>query len=43
MPGKTGLAFVEFEDENSAGTAMNGLQGFKVTSEDHIKVTYAKK
>ena len=43
MPGKTGLAFVEFEDENSAGTAMNGLQGFKMTASNNIKIAYAKK
>jgi len=43
VPGKTGLAFVEFEDENSAGTAMNGLQGFKMTASNNIKIAYAKK
>lgn len=43
VPGKDGIAFVEFEDEMQATVAMNGLQGFKVTSEDHIKITYAKK
>ena len=43
VPGKSGLAFVEFEDENSAGTAMNGLQGFKMTATNTIKIQYAKK
>jgi len=43
VPGKTGLAFVEFEEENSAGTAMNGLQGFKMTASNTIKIQYAKK
>lgn len=43
VPGKDGIAFVEFGDEMQATVAMNGLQGFKVTGEDHIKVTYAKK
>ncbi len=43
VPGKDGIAFVEFGDEMQATVAMNGLQGFKVTSEDHIRITYAKK
>ena len=78
VPGKDGIAFVEFEDETQvqntfvlhtccrfpalfelcdslknstahdraalqATVAMNGLQGFKVTAEDHIRLTYAKK
>ena len=43
VPGKDGIAFVEFGDEMQATVAMNGLQGFKVTGEHHIKVTYAKK
>ena len=30
VPGKDGIAFVEFEDEMQATVAMNGLQGFKV-------------
>jgi len=43
VPGKEGIAFVEFGDEMQATVAMNGLQGFKVTGEDHIKIVYAKK
>jgi len=43
VPGKDGIAFVEFEDEMQATVAMNGLQGFKVTAEDHIRLSYAKK
>ena len=43
VPGKDGIAFVEFGDEMQATVAMNGLQGFKVTSDDHIRITYAKK
>jgi RNA recognition motif-containing protein len=43
VPGKDGIAFVEFADEMQATVAMNGLQGFKVTSDDHIRITYAKK
>jgi len=43
VPGKDGIAFVEFGDEMQGTVAMNGLQGFKVTSDDHIRITYAKK
>eukprot|EP01050_Picozoa_sp_SAG11_P008944 SAG11_NODE_812_length_7059_cov_5.203017_8_plen_274_part_00 len=43
VPGREGIAFVEFEDEMQATVAMNGLQGFKVTAEDHIRVSYRKK
>ena len=43
VPGKDGIAFVEFGDEMQATVAMNGLQGFKVTSDYHIRITYAKK
>jgi len=43
VPGKTGMAFVEFEDETQAGVAMNGLQGFKMTQTNTIKIQYAKK
>ena len=38
VPGKAGIAFVEFGSDAQAGVAMAGLQGFKVTptnDEDH--------
>ena len=31
VPGGKGLAFIEFTDEVTAGTALAGLQGFKLT------------
>jgi len=43
VPGKAGIAFVEFTTEGQAGVAMNGLQGFKVTAEHSMRITYAKK
>eukprot|EP00967_Tisochrysis_lutea_P046807 scaffold56965_cov25-Tisochrysis_lutea.AAC.1 len=43
VPGKSGLAFVEFESELQAGVAMNGLQGFKITPTNLMKITYAKR
>jgi len=43
IPGKAGMAFVDFEDESMAGVAMNGLQGFKMTQTHTIRIAYAKK
>ncbi|KAI8909453.1 hypothetical protein DFJ77DRAFT_472557 [Powellomyces hirtus] len=43
VPGKSDIAFVEYESEVQAGTAKQSLNGFKITPEKEIKVTYAKK
>jgi U2 small nuclear ribonucleoprotein B'' len=43
VPGKPGIAFVEYASEASAGTAMLGLQGFKITADRTMKITFAKK
>lgn len=43
VPGKQGIAFVEFESEADAGVAMNGLQHFKITPTHLMVISYAKK
>ena len=43
VPGKTGIAFVEFENEAQASQAKDTLQGFKLTPTNAIKITFAKK
>jgi U2 small nuclear ribonucleoprotein B'' len=43
VPGKAGISFVEFESELQSGVAMNGLQGFKITPTNLMKITYAKR
>ncbi|KAI7727893.1 hypothetical protein M8C21_010182 [Ambrosia artemisiifolia] len=40
---KPGIAFVEFEDENESSTAMQSLQGFKITPQNSMAISYAKK
>lgn len=40
---KPGIAFIEFEDENQSLVAMEALQGFKVTPQNPMAITYAKK
>ncbi|XP_021716794.1 U2 small nuclear ribonucleoprotein B''-like [Chenopodium quinoa] len=40
---KPGIAFVEFDDEDKAAIAMQALQGFKVTPQNPMEITYAKK
>jgi len=42
VPNKPGIAFVEFTDAYSAGVAKEGLQGFKITPELQMKITFAK-
>jgi U2 small nuclear ribonucleoprotein B'' len=42
VPGKAGIAFVEFGDAIQATAAKNGLQGFKITTEKPMRVTFAK-
>ena len=36
-------AFIEFDDESTAGHAKDTLQGFKVTPSCQLKITFAKK
>ena len=43
VPARPGIAFVEYEDENRAGTAMVGLKGHKIDDTHPIQVNYAKK
>ncbi|ETV93836.1 hypothetical protein H310_12189 [Aphanomyces invadans] len=43
VPGKKGLAFVEFLDEVQASIALQGLNGFKLSAEDRLKISFAKK
>ncbi|KND03648.1 uncharacterized protein SPPG_01120 [Spizellomyces punctatus DAOM BR117] len=43
VPGKSDIAFVEYESEMQAGVAKQSLNKFKITPEKEIKVTYAKK
>ena len=42
VPSKPGIAFVEFETEMQASVAMTGLQGFKVTPQNAMAISYAK-
>jgi U2 small nuclear ribonucleoprotein B'' len=42
VPSKPGIAFVEFETEMQATVALTGLQGFKVTPQNAMKITYSK-
>jgi len=43
VPGKKGIAFVEFDNEVQAGVAMEGLQHFKITPENLMVISFAKK
>lgn len=40
---KPGIAFVEFEDDSQSSVAMQDLQGFKITPQNPMAITYAKK
>ncbi|KAG8067223.1 hypothetical protein GUJ93_ZPchr0005g16189 [Zizania palustris] len=40
---KPGIAFVEYGDEGQATAAMNHLQAFKITKDNQMLITYAKK
>ncbi|THU54714.1 hypothetical protein C4D60_Mb10t28050 [Musa balbisiana] len=40
---KPGIAFVEFADDVQASIAMQALQGFKITPQNPMAITYAKK
>jgi len=43
VPGKPGIAFVEFEADFQAGVALAGLQGFKITPQNSMHIIYSKK
>ena len=43
MPGRSDIAFVEFENENVAGQARDTLQGFKITPTHPMSISFAKK
>mmetsp|Transcript_22904 Transcript_22904/g.29910 ORF Transcript_22904/g.29910 Transcript_22904/m.29910 type:complete len:227 (+) Transcript_22904:153-833(+) len=43
VPGKKGLAFIEFNDEMQAGYALQGLNGFKLTPTDLLQLSYARR
>jgi len=43
VPGKEGIAFVEFEDDLEASVAMSGLQHFKITPENLMLISFARK
>jgi U2 small nuclear ribonucleoprotein B'' len=43
VPGKKGLAFVEYFDEVQASIALQGLNGFKLSADERLKVSFAKK
>lgn len=40
---KPGIAFLEYENEMQSTIAMHGLQGFKITQDNPLLITYAKK
>lgn len=39
---RAGLAFIEFDDEPHATLALNGLNGFNITSNDTLDLKYSK-
>jgi len=43
VPGKAGIAFIEFDDETKATTALQSLNGFKLTPTDSMALSYAKR
>jgi RNA recognition motif-containing protein len=43
VPGKAGIAFIEFDDEMVATLALQGLTGFKLTPTDTLQLSYAKR
>ena len=42
VPGKVGMAFVDFKDVGSSGIALQGLQGFQIGVGSVLRLTYAK-
>lgn len=43
VPGRPDLAFVEFESEDTAGTAKTQLDNFQVKPEHYMRVAFAKR
>lgn len=43
VPGRHDIAFVEFDNEVQAGAAREALQGFKITQNNAMKISFAKK
>ena len=43
VPGKAGLAFIEFDSEMQASLALEGLSGFSLTPTDTLQLSYAKR
>ena len=42
VPGKKGIAFIEFQDQMQAGLALQQLNGFKLSATDTLHLSYAK-
>ena len=43
VPGKPGIAFVEFETDTQASVALSGLQGFKINPTHSMTLAFAAK
>merc|ERR1712099_30884 len=43
VPGRHDIAFVEFENELQSSAARDALQGFKITPNASMKISFAKK
>ncbi|KAG9292057.1 hypothetical protein G9A89_017957 [Geosiphon pyriformis] len=43
VPGKSDIAFVEYETDHQAAVAKDVLNGFKITHDKEMKVTFAKR
>jgi U2 small nuclear ribonucleoprotein B'' len=43
VPGRSDIAFVEFENEQLSTIAKDALQGFNIVPNNPIKISYAKK
>lgn len=43
VPGRHDIAFVEFDNEVQAGAARDALQGFNITQNNAMKISFAKK
>jgi len=43
VSGKPGIAFIEFADETQATLAKDGLQGFRITPANLMKISFAKR